>query len=190
MATVAPMTTYGSSGYSGPEFDEQATAPIDTSAPSTPPTPPAIPKTPRIPRAAHTWPYREPWWIGVFLLTTFVGFMVFCFIANFQADHYTQAGAASAEATAGAIAAGLLTLGLMITTGVIYRLGFTKLQVASCATVTAVSAIFFATLPSITDNSNALTTVLDVVVALVFDLVIALGIAALTRYLPAPTDPR
>lgn len=188
------MSTYG-----GPRpehgYDNLETAPIPPVSPI-PPTSPAppvrvdAPRSPRQPRGARPWPFQEPWWIGVVILGAFIAFGLFWFIANFQGDRYTQAGSGSPEALTGAVFAEILVLGLMVTTGVAYRLGYRIPQVVATGGLTAVVALFFGLLPNLTAGSSWLTTLLGVVIVLVYDILLAVGLGALTRYLPLPSDPK
>lgn len=120
---------------------------------------------------------------------TIVAVVLFIFVTGFQGDNYINAGAGSPESEAGAVFAEILVVGLLTATGVFYRLGFSQRQVIAMGVGAVAVTLFFALLPNMTEHAGWLTVLLGAVVSLVYNGLVALGIAALTRYVPLPSDP-
>jgi hypothetical protein len=101
-----------------------------------------------------------------------------------QAEIYHEAGAAPFEATSGAVMAQLLVVLALLGAGVAYRWGLPVRWVYLASGIAAALAVTFALLPHLAAGHDWLTTLLGFLVAIVYDLVLAVEVALATAYLP------
>jgi hypothetical protein len=105
-------------------------------------------------------------------------------LVNRQTEIYQQAGAASFEAACGAAMAQLLVILALLGAGTAYRRGYSMRWVYAASGVAAALAVAFALLPHLAAGHSWLTTVLGFIVAIVFDLVLAVEVLLATAYVP------
>jgi hypothetical protein len=105
-------------------------------------------------------------------------------LVNRQAVIYQEAGAASFEAASGAVMAQLLIALALLGAGAAYRWGFPIRWVYAGGGIAAVLAVAFALLPHLAAGHDWLTTLLGFLVAIVFDVLLAVEVAVATAYLP------
>jgi hypothetical protein len=101
-----------------------------------------------------------------------------------QAEIYEEAGAAEFEAASGAVVAQILVILALLGAGVAYRRGYPMRWVYLASGAAAVFAVAFALLPHLAASHSWLTTLLGFIVAIVFDLVIAVEVLLATVYAP------
>jgi hypothetical protein len=149
-------------------------------------------ETPHPPVAAARPPLRLPrrWPLGhdatgVLAAIAVVVVLIYGLtLANRQAEIYQEAGAAGFEATSGAAVAQLLVILALLGAGVAYRRGYPMRWVYIATGAAAVLAVAFALLPHLAAGHDWLTTLLGFLVAIVFDLVLAVEVLLATAYAP------
>lgn len=105
-------------------------------------------------------------------------------LVNRQAEIYQDAGAAAFEAASGAVVAQLLVILALLAAGAAYRWGFPIRWVYAAGGVAAVLAVGFALLPHLAAGNAWLTTLLGLLVAIGYDVLLAFEVALATAYLP------
>jgi hypothetical protein len=140
------------------------------------PTPPL-----RLPRR---WPFGHDATGVMAAIAVVVALIYGVTLVNRQAEIYQEAGVASFEAASGAATAQFLVFLALVGAGTAYRRGYPMRWVYAAAGTAAALALGFALLPHLAAGHSWLTTLLGFIVAIVFDLVLAVEVVLATAYLP------
>jgi hypothetical protein len=135
-------------------------------------------------RLPQRWPFGQDA-TGVMAGLGFVVALIYGLtLVNRQAEIYREAGAAAFEAASGAVVAQALVLLALLGAGVAYRRGYPMRLVYVGCGVAAGLAVVFALLPHLAAGHDWLTTLLGFLVAVVFDLVLAVEVLLAAVYAP------
>jgi hypothetical protein len=136
------------------------------------------------PRPPRRWPFGQDA-TGVMAAIGVVVVLIYgVTLVNRQAEIYQDAGAASFEAASGAAMAQILVILAMLGAGVAYRRGYPMRWVYATAGGAAALAVLFALLPHLAAGNAWLTTFLGFIVAILFDVVLAVEVLLATAYVP------
>jgi hypothetical protein len=135
-------------------------------------------------RLPRRWPFGQDATGVMAALAVVVALIYGLTLVNRQAEIYREAGAAAFEAATGAVVAQVLVLLALLGAGVAYRRGYPMRLVYLGCGVAAGFAVAFALLPHLAAGHDWLTTLLGFLVAIVFDLVLAVEALLATVYAP------
>jgi hypothetical protein len=135
-------------------------------------------------RLPRRWPFGHDA-TGVMAAIAFVVALIYGLtLVNRHGQVYEEAGAAPFEAVSGAAVTQILVLLALVGAGAAYRRGYPMRWVFIAAGVAAVLAVTFALLPHLAAGHSWLTTLLGFLVAIVFDLILAVEALLAARYAP------
>jgi hypothetical protein len=135
-------------------------------------------------RTPRRWPFGQDATGVMAAIAVVVALLYGVTLVNRQAEIYQEAGAALFEAASGATTAQLLVILALLGAGTAYRRGYSMRWVYTASAIAAVLAVGFALLPHIAAGHSWLTTLLGFIVAIVFDLVLAVEVLLATVYVP------
>jgi hypothetical protein len=135
-------------------------------------------------RLPRPWPFGHDATAVMSAIAVVIALIYGLSLVNRHGQIYEEAGAASFEAVSGAAVAQMLVILALAGAGVAYRRGFPMRWVFSAAGLAGVLAVTFALLPHLAADHSWLTTLLGFLVAIVFNLILAVEVLLATRYAP------
>jgi hypothetical protein len=138
----------------------------------------------RRPRPPRRWPFGHDATGVMAAIAVVIALIYGVTLVNRQAEIYEEAGAAAFEAASGATMAQILVILGLAGAGAAYRRGFPMRWVYAAAGVAALLAVVFSLLPHLAAGHSWLTTLLGFIVAIVFDIVLAVELLVATAYVP------